>query len=329
MKPLNVLVTGATGFVGSHLTEALAQRGYHIRCLTRPSSDLSWLKSLPVELVQADMNDHESMIPAVRGANLIFHLSGLTKAKKESAYYKANADASRVLYEVCHKVNPGVAKIVHVSSLAAAGPAVPGKPRIETDPPLPLTYYGKSKFEGERYAREYMRYLPITVISPPAVYGPREKDIYFYFKLIRRHIEPRIGLKPKYLSIVYVKDLVDAILLAADKPESTGQSYFVDDGNIYSWRDVSLTIRTVMNRKTIPVLIPQWKISVWAFLAELFMSFSSKPALINRQKILELKQEAWTCSSRKIREELGFASRYDFERGARETAQWYEENGWL
>ncbi len=326
---MKALVTGATGFVGSHLVEELVRLGHSVKCITRPTSDLTLLKNLSVEFVHADMNDRESMKPVVRDVEWIFHLSGLTKAKRESDYYKVNADASRVLYEVCREVNPHVKKIVHVSSLAAAGPAETGKPRVESDPVNPLTYYGKSKREGERYAQEYSQYLPITIISPPAVFGPREKDIFFYFQMIKHHIKPFIGLKEKYLSIVYVKDLVKAIILAAVKPQSAGQTYFVDDGRIYSWNDVSHIIKSVMNQWTIPVFIPQWKVTVWAYLAEFFARFSSRPALINRQKIIELRQTAWTCSSQKIRNELQFQNDYDFRKGCQETYEWYKQEGWL
>jgi dihydroflavonol-4-reductase len=323
------LVTGATGFVGSHLAEALIKKGHTVRCTVRPTSDLVWLKSLPVEYINADITDRESMIPAIKGADYIFHAGGITKAKKESAYYKINAEASRILYELCREVNPEIKKIVHISSLAAAGPSETGNPKTESDSADPLTFYGKSKLEGERYAREYSRYLPIAIIRPPAVYGPREKDIFFYFQLIRRHINPKIGLREKYLSIVYVKDLVNAVMLAAESPQSAGQSYFVDDGTIYSWTEISAVIKRVIGAWTIPLFVPQWKVSLLAYIAEGLAMFSKKPALLNRQKIIELKQTNWTCTSQKIRNELGYTSQYPFERGCEETYAWYTEQRWL
>ncbi len=323
------LITGATGFVGSHLAEALIQKGYTVRCTVRPTSDRTWLDGLAVEYVNADISDRESMNQAVKGADYIFHVGGITKAKKESVYYQVNADASRILYEVCREQVPHIRKIVHVSSLAAAGPSLPGKPRVESDPVNPLTYYGKSKLEGERYAQEYMRHLPVTVIRPPAVYGPREKDIFFYFQLITRHLNPKIGLREQYLSIVYVKDLVNALILAAESPQSAGQTYFVDDGQVYSWKQISAIIQQTVGTWTIPLFVPRWKVSLLALMAEGLAAFSKKPALLNRQKIIELKQTAWTCSSEKIRNELGFTSQYPFERGCRETYDWYKKHQWL
>ncbi len=326
---MKVLVTGATGFIGSHLVEALLAKGYSVACTVRPTSDRTWLEHLDISLISGDITDRESLIPAVKDADYIFHLGGITKAKSESAYFKINADGSRILYEVCWQHNPNVKKIVHVSSLAAAGPAEEGKPRIESDPENPLTYYGKSKWEGEKYAIEYGKKLPVTILRPPAVYGPREKDIFFYFRLIRHHWMPLLGFKKKYLSLIYAHDLVSAIVLAAESPHSAGQTYFVDDGRIYTWQDLSSAIRAAMHTWTIPLPIPEWVIIAVAYLAEFFSRFSKKPALLNRQKIIELRQKAWTTSSEKIRRELGFESQYDLERGCRETVDWYQKEGWL
>lgn len=323
------LITGATGFIGSHLAEALIQKGHDVRCVVRRTSDLTWLKNLPIELAEGDITDRDSLIPAVKGVDFIFHLGGITKAKKESTYFKINADGSRLLYEVCREHNPVVKKIVHVSSQAAAGPSSVHRLRTENDPPQPLTFYGKSKLEGEKYAVEYSKFLPITIIRPPAVYGPREKDIFIYFKLIDRHWKPILGMKKKYLSLIYVHDLVDAIVLAAENPAGLGQTYFVDDGNIYSWSDLSDGIKKSMNRWTLPLFVPDTLTVAVAYVSEFFSQFSSKPAVLNRQKIIELRQQAWTTSSEKIRKELGFVSKFDWMRGCEETVKWYREHGWL
>jgi dihydroflavonol-4-reductase len=328
-KILRALVTGATGFIGSHLAGTLLAKGYSVACVVRQTSDLTELKNLNVAFVEGDITDRESLVTAVRQADIIFHLGGITKAKSESAYFKINADGSRILYEVCLEHNPQVQKIVHVSSLAAAGPADPEKPRTESDPADPLTFYGKSKWEGEKYAMEYGKKLPITIIRPPAVYGPREKDIFFYFQLIGWHIMPRLGLGNKYLSLIYVDDLVDAILLAAESPQSNGQTYYVDDGRIYTWQDLSAAIRSAMQTWTVPIVVPEFVIIVIAYLAEFLSLFSKKPALLNRQKTIELRQKAWTSSSEKIRRELGFKNKFDLERGCKETAAWYRSHRWL
>lgn len=326
---MKALVTGATGFIGSHLVESLLAKGYEVICTVRTTSDLTWLKDLKITLVEGDITDRDSLIAPVKAADYIFHVGGITKAKKEAAYYKINADGSRILFEVCLEHNPGIKKIVHVSSLAAGGSTPIGRPRVETDPDAPLTYYGKSKLEGEKYALQYNKHLPITIIRPPAVYGPREKDIFFYFQLIHAHVMPVLGLNKKYLSLVYVKDLVNAIVLAAESQKSNGQMYYVDDGQIYSWQDLSKGIQKALGNWALPIPIPEYLITAAAYVSEALAYLSSKPALLNKQKIIELKQKSWATSSDKIRKELGFTSQYDLEKGCSEAVDWYRKNNWL
>lgn len=323
------LVTGATGFIGSHLVESLLQRNYEVFCTVRKSSDLSVLKDLPCTLLDGDITNRSSLVDAVINKDIIFHLGGLTKAKSVPDFYRVNADASQHLYEVCLQHNPGIRKIVHVSSLAAAGPSAPDKPRIESDPENPLTDYGKSKLAGEKIAVSFMDKLPITIIRPPAVYGPREKDIFFYFQLIDRHIKPILGFQKKYLTIIHTLDLVEAIIRAAELPQSNGQTYFVDDGCVYTWQDLSSTIQKASDTWTVPLNIPEWLISGVAHIAEFLSRFSSSPALLNRQKIIELKQNAWTTNSEKIRKELDFIPQYSLLDGCKMTVDWYRKNGWL
>jgi len=329
MKTLKALVTGATGFIGSHLVEALLKKGYDVSCTVRKTSDVAWLKSLPVQLIEGDITDRDSMIPAVKNMDYIFHLGGVTKAKNEALYYKVNADGARILYEVCNEFNPQVRKIVHVSSLAAAGPAEIGRPRIESDLENPITDYGKSKREGEKYALQYSRHLPITIIRPPAVYGPREQDLLIYFRLVHRHWRPILGLKARYVSMIYSQDLVDAIILAAERSAGAGQIYFVDDGKIYTWTHISLNIQGAMRTWTLPLFVPESLTVILGYLFEFFSKFSPKHAILNRQKIIEIRQRAWTCSSEKIRKELGFQHQFDLTAGCDETVKWYRQNGWL
>ncbi len=326
---MKALITGATGFIGSHVAQTLVSRGDSVRCLVRKTSNLSDLRRLPVELMEGDITDRESLDRAVAEVDIIFHLGGITKAKSEAAYFKINADGCRLLYESCLAHNPHVGKIVHVSSLAAVGPSTTDRPLTEEDPARPLTYYGKSKWEGEKYAHAYAQHLPVTIIRPPAVYGPRERDILIYFQLIHRHIRPILGFRKKYLSMVYAQDLVDAIILAGDHADSIGQTYFVDDGRVYTWQDISETLARVMGRWTVPLFVPESVVHGLGYVMEFLSRWSKNPAVLNRQKIIELRQPAWTCSSAKIQQKLGFQAKYDFEQGARASAEWYANEGWL
>lgn len=143
------------------------------------------------------------------------------------------------------------------------------------------------------------------------------------------HLRPVLGWNKKYLSLIYVKDLVDAIILAAESPKSSGQMYYVDDGKTYSWQELSGQIQKALGTHALPVLVPEWLITAAAYVSEGSGIFSAEPALLNRQKIIELKQMSWATSSDKIRNELGFAATYDLVKGCAETVQWYRKNGWL
>jgi len=326
---VRALVTGATGFIGSHLVEALIEKGYSVRCTVRPTSDVSLLEQLGVELVQADLLREDSLQRPLQDVDYVYHLAGLTKAPTTERYFQVNAESCRVLFEAVLLYNPGVRGIIHLSSLAASGPATPGQPRRESDRPRPLNDYGSSKLAGQEYALKYSRKLPIVVISPPAVYGPRDTDILAYFKMVSMHLRPMIGLRRKYLSMVYVKDLVSAMILAAESEKGRGEVFFVDDGLIYSWSDLTDQIEAALGRWTVPLFVPQFIVSMVASLAEFVAWLTGTTALLNRQKMLDIKQRAWTCQSDKIRRTLGFESKYPFEHGCLETVAWYKEHGWL
>ncbi len=326
--PLKALITGATGFIGSHLAEKLLERGYEVFCLIR-HRNYGWLTNKSINWIQGNVTDLDSLNRAVVDMDYVFHCGGITKAKDEKTYYQINAEGSRNICEACLHSNSSVKKIVHVGSLAAAGPSEKDKPREESFPSNPLTHYGKSKFEGEKLTREYFDKLPITIIRPPAVYGPREKDILSIFRSIAKHLCLSVGFQEKYFSIVYVDDLVDAIILAGESSRSHGQTYYVDDGNVYTWQEFNEAIKKASARKTISLVIPESIIVAAAYFAEFLAHFSESPALLNRQKIIELRQKAWTCTSKKIREELGFKAQFQIERGCRETWNWYKAHDWL
>lgn len=201
------LVTGANGFVGSHLVEALLHRGYRVRCLVRKTSNLRWLSGLNVEYVYCDIAEKDSLRDAVRGVDFVFHCAGLTKARNREEYFKANAEGTKNLVEVCLKHNPELKRFVYVSSQAAVGPGSDEKPLNEEAPCRPVTHYGESKLEGEKIVLAYVSRLPITIVRPPAVYGPRDTDILGFFKVANSRFRVSFGLGQSFLSLVYVKDL--------------------------------------------------------------------------------------------------------------------------
>jgi dihydroflavonol-4-reductase len=328
-KKLKALVTGANGFVGSHLAEGLLDRGYPVRCLVRKTSNLRWLSGLEVEYVYGDIAERTSVKDAVKGVHLLFHCAGLTKARKKEEYFKANAEGTRNIVEACLEANPQLQRFIYVSSQASVGPGDDERPLDETAPCRPVTHYGESKLEGERIASKFASQLPITIIRPPAVYGPRDSDMLGFFKVAGHGFRISIGGGQSFVSLVYVKDLVDGIILAAQVPKSAGQTYFIADDKVYSWKEAFNIIGKVLNKKTILLRIPKGLVFFLAFVSESFSKLLGKTAVLNTEKAKEITQRYWGLNVSKAKADLGFSPRYDLEKGAEETVRWYKEAGWL
>lgn len=326
---MKALVTGANGFIGSHLVEGLVEKKCDVYCLVRKTSDLKWIKNLPVKFVYGDINDYSSLIGAVKDKEIVFHLAGLTKAYNVEDYYRVNAEGSKNILQACKEAGNNIKKIVYSSSLAVTGPATDFNPLTEESQCNPISDYGKSKYEGEKYAIEFMKELPITVIRPPVVYGPRDKDVYCYFQLINKWMKLKVGYEEKYLSVIYVKDLVKCMILAGEREESTGQIYFVSEETLYTYEKIAEAIASALNKKGIKITIPYFLVYGVSIVSELISYLTKKPALLNRRKIFEMKQRYWICTSTKAKKELGFEIDYPLSVGVKITADWYKENNWL
>ena len=323
------LITGANGFVGSHLAEGLLDRGYQVRCLVRKTGNLRWLSHLEVEYVYGNIAEKDSLKAAVKDVDIVLHCAGLTKAKNRKEYFAANAEGTRNIVEVCLEENPRLRRFVQVSSQAAVGPGDDQQPLDEEAPCRPVTHYGESKLEGEKIVWEYLSKLPITIVRPPAVYGPRDTDILGFFKVAKSGFRISFGMGENFLSLVYVKDLIEGIILAAESPKSIGQIYFIADDKIYSWREAFEIIGGVLNKRTIPLRIPKSLVVFMAFLSESFCRLLGRSAAFNVQKAKEITQRYWILDVSKAKDDLGFHPKYHLEKGAEETVRWYREMGWL
>jgi nucleoside-diphosphate-sugar epimerase len=321
---MKALVTGATGFIGSHLAEALLSRGYEVRCLVRSGSNRRWLETLCVEFVEGDCLDEKSLEEAVKGCNYVFHVAGITKACRENDFFCVNVDGTRNLINTVIKYNNKIERFVFISSLAAVGPSLDGRPVNEETEPHPVSVYGKSKLEAERVVLGVTDQIPITIIRPPAVYGPRDRDFYFFFKLIKRGIFPYWG-KARY-SLVYVDDLINGIIMSAESSEAVGQTYFIADGEVYSNEEIAYEISRILNKNITKVHLPK---SIMPFLASIGERFSRGPSIFNKDKVRELKYQHWICDSSKAERELGYKPKVKLSEGLKWTANWYKINRWL
>ncbi len=323
------LVTGATGFVGSHLVLELLQRGYLVSALVRKTSDLSGLVNTGVELVFGDVSDQESLKKIFFDFDYIFHVAGLIRAKNPEEFFKANAQGTKNLLEALEESDYPIKRFVLVSSTAASGPSPNGQPKKESDFCQPVSAYGKSKLEGEKFALEFAHKIPITIIRPPAIYGPRDRQLLNFFKLAKWGIIPLVGKNENCFSVVYVQDLVDAIILAAENPKAQGEIYFIADEGIYNWEKVGEIACRVLGKRAFKLSAPKFLLYLAALFSEMLGKITGKSMYLTRRKLKEIHYKYWVCDISKAKKDLGFTPKFDFKRGAWETINWYKQNRWL
>ena len=261
--------------------------------------------------------------------DFVFHSAGLTKAKSREDYFTANAEGTKNLIETCISENPKLKRFVYISSQAAVGPGIDGRPTDETASCRPVSYYGESKLEGERIVLNHISRLPIAIIRPPAVYGPRDTDMLGFFKVVKSGFRISFGRGESFISLVHVMDLIYGVILAAENPKAVGQTYFIADDKIYSWREAFNIIAGALDKKTIPLKIPKSVVFILAFLAEKFYLLLGKTPAFNTQKAKEITQRYWGLNISKAKTELGFVPKFPLDKGAAETVKWYREIGWL
>jgi len=328
MKLLSpALVTGASGFVGSHLAETLAIQKVKVKLLVRPTSRLPF-KLLPgMELCFGDVTDYESVRKAIKGVKVVYHLAGILRGSNFDHLKNVNAEGTR---NVCRaaEAEKGIKRFVYISSLSAAGPSKKGAPIDETAPCRPACFYGQTKLMGEEIALSYRKKFPVTVLRPAAVYGPRETDMFAYFKMARQGLVFVPSLSQK-VSFIHVADLVYAILKAAHSPKAVGQVYFVSDGQSYSWEEFTAFIGKILKRSYLTIKVPMGVVKMVAVFGELAEKITGKASMVNLDKIKEAYFPAWVCSNQKIRRQLGFKPRFDIASGVRNTVGFYLSAGWL
>ncbi|MAT38496.1 MAG: nucleoside-diphosphate sugar epimerase [Ectothiorhodospiraceae bacterium] len=323
-------ITGATGFIGSHLADALLERGFTVRALVRKTSNLRWLEGKNIERVEGSLSDAESLSRLVEGADYVFHLAGLVKAKTEDEYFKANQGATRTLLECCEKHAPSLKRFLYLSSMTAGGPSPSlESPVNEEHPGQPITTYGRSKLAGEKEVRSFSGKIPWTILRPPAVYGPRDTEIYLYFKTVAGGLNGVIGFDDKRLSLIYYKDLVEGIIQAAQSEKAVDQMYYVGDDEFYSWPRIANICADVFGKKHLTLRIPHFLLFTIAGIAQFIAGIAGKAATFNLEKARDFSQRYWTCDSSKARDDFGYKQITTLEDGLRESIEWYKEQGWL
>lgn len=327
-KPIAV-VTGANGFVGSHLVDYLLLKNFEVRCIVRKSSNLQWLAGKDITIYDCGLFDKDGLREAFKNVNYIFHIAGVVKAKDEAGYFKGNVEATEVLLEVASEKKDQLKKFVVVSSQTVSGPAKKDIPVTEEMEPNPLTTYAKSKFKQEQLALSFNNKFPVTICRAPAIYGERDTEIFIYFQVFNRGLTTMIGFDKKELSLLHAADLAEGLYLAAVSEKSAGEIYFISSEKFYTWDEVGKITSNVLGKKAFKIKIPHFLVFTIAAFAQFFAIFTSKPATLNIEKAKDLVQSYWICDTSKAIKELGYRQKISLEEGIKRTCDWYKKMNWI
>ncbi|NUO18283.1 NAD-dependent epimerase/dehydratase family protein [bacterium] len=323
---VRILVTGSTGFVGSHLAESLLADGCIVRLLVRDPRKLRWFDRNKYEIIVGDLTDSAVLSSAVESVDIVIHCAGVTKAVDIGEYYRINKDATQLLAEVSEQ--QGVNRFVYCSTLAVCGPSK-NVPHREEDEVSPITNYGRSKFEGELALKRVLRNTSWQILRPPAVMGPRDEQFVPLFKMMWRwRVFTDVGGHPRKYSMIGVHDLVRALKLSAFSPV-TNDTFFVGMSLPYEWRDVAHAFSNVCGRRPRRVVVPAFVSRIIGVFGDYSMRISRKPVLLNSEKVKEILAESWMCSVSKAESVLGFQCKDDLESVVRKTFEFYRQRNWI
>jgi dihydroflavonol-4-reductase len=324
---VKALVTGATGFVGSHVVDVLAARGDVVVVLARSAERAAPLARLGAHVALGTLDDAAALSAALAGVAVVYHLAGLTAAVSAAEYHRINEDGTRRLVAAVRAASPGP-RLVYVSTQAVLGPSAPGEALAEDAPCRPLTAYGRSKLAGEAVVRA-AEGLAWTIVRPPAVYGPRDREFLKMFQLVRTGLAPVFGTGAQPLSLVYAPDLAEAIVRAGTVPAAAGQTYHAAHAEVVTSRDLALSVGRAVGRTPLVIPVPGAVATPIVSLIGWIAAARGRLTTLNADKMAEFLAPAWVVSSAKAERELGWRAGHDLAEGTRLTAAWYREAGWL
>jgi len=326
---LKILLTGASGFVGSHILDSLRGRGLSTVLLLRPGSRHRFIAPhlAGLELRTGSINDPESLPRAMADITHVIHCAGATRASRIAGFYEVNQAGTRNVVNAINGQQGRIQRLVHISSLAAAGPARPEKPAREQDPPRPVSEYGKSKLAGELEVRNHCR-AEHVILRPPAVYGPRDTEFLRLFQAAKRHLLAKPG-SGQALSLVFVRDLAEAVVTCLDHPAAAGQTYFVAAPEVVTAREMAQEVAAQMDVWTLPLPVPTALLWLMCLAGEIRSRVTGQPGILSLQKFAELRAPGWVCDPALLERETGCACPTTLKTGVAETLNWYRQQHWL
>ena len=334
MKIKKVLVIGGTGFIGSHLVDTLIKRGYKVRCLVRKTSNLKWIedhvKKNRIDLAYGDIVDKKSLELATKGVDVVYNLATIIDERwvRYEDFKKINLVGTKNIVEACIKNQ--VKKFIYFSSIAAVGMESANHPINEQEHCKPTTLYGKSKYEAEKFLNNVIKQnkINIVILRPPTVYGPREAyNTASLFRTIQQGKFKIIGNGKNLMSFCFIKNVVDAAILAMERETANNETFFITDERAYSLQEFAETIAKEYNVKISKIHIPYWIAYFTGFCFETIEKITRKKALLSRDRVKTMTS-TYTYNISKAKKLLGYNPKYNLQTGVKETAKWYKENGY-
>ena len=339
---MKILITGASGFIGSFIVEEAVNRGFETWAAVRKSSSKAFLQDERIHLIELNLSSEEQLIEQLKGHQFdyVVHAAGVTKCLDKADFHRINTEGTQHLVRALLALKMPLRRFVYISSLSIMGAIREQQPYTEireSDEAQPNTAYGKSKLEAEQWLAQLPlslegaggRLFPYVILRPTGVYGPRERDYFMIAKSIKSHTDFAVGYKQQDITFVYVTDVVQAIFLAIEKGV-TGRRYFLSDGEVYQSSTFSNLIRQELgNPWWIRITAPIWVLRLVTFFGEYYGRLTGKVTALNNDKYNIMRQRNWRCDIEPARKELGYEPQVKLEEGVRRSIKWYKDNGWL
>ncbi len=316
-------------FLGYHIIDAAIKKGLEVFAAVRPNSNIDHLKALPLQFLYLNYEEEDDLYDQLADNHIdyIIHSAGITKATRQEAYNRVNATYTLTLARAAEKRGANFKKLVFISSLAALGPLKEiGTTITEATAPNPVTAYGRSKLLAETGLKKIR--IPITILRPTAIYGPRDKDLLILLKTLSKGIDPYLGNFRQQLSFVHATDVAEVAVASLFIDKALG-AYNITDGNNYNRYQFSDIARVLLKRKAVRLHIPMPLVRIVAVVLKITHGWVKKPSLINPEKLNELAAKNWVCDISKSKDELGFAPKFDLQTGLNDAVSWYRKNKWL
>ena len=334
LNKMKILITGASGFIGSFIVEEALKRGFETWAAVRRSSSKEYLQDARIKFIELNLSSKEQLVEQLRGQDFdyVVHAAGVTKCLNKQDFRRINTEGTKNLADALIETGMPLKRFVFVSSLSIFGAIkeqLPYDEIREDDMPQPNTEYGRSKLAAEQYLDSLGSRIPYIILRPTGVYGPREKDYYIMAKSIKQHIDFAVGYQRQDITFVYVQDVVQAVFLALEKGQ-TGRKYFLSDGEVYQSTTFSDLIHEELGRPWwLRITAPVWVLRIVTFFGEYAGHMTGKVTALNNDKYNILKQRNWRCDITPARKELGFEPKVQLQEGVKTTIKWYKDHGWL